>query len=83
VFDFLECARRAAHEQTLGDLVVSSPVPAPMERRAGRFRGQLLVESTERRALHEFLRRWLPGIESLKAARTVRWSLDVDPQDMI
>lgn len=83
VFEFLECARCAGQEQALGDLSVSSPVPAPMERRAGRFRGQLLVESAERRALHEFLRSWLHSIESLKAARTVRWSLDVDPQDMI
>ena len=83
VFDFLERARAVALAQRLDNVVVSSPVPAPMERRAGRFRGQLLVEASERPALHSFVRVWLAKIDRLKAARTVRWSLDIDPQDMI
>ena len=83
VFDFLERARAVALAQRLDNVVVSSPVPAPMERRAGRFRGQLLVEATERPALHSFIRVWLAKMEGLKGARTVRWSLDIDPQDMI
>jgi primosomal protein N' (replication factor Y) len=59
------------------------PVAAPLERRAGWVRAQLLLESPERARLHECLRNWLPKIEALKAARRVRWSLDVDPLDML
>jgi primosomal protein N' (replication factor Y) len=55
------------------------PAPAAMAKRAGRYHAQLLVESTERAALHRFLDAWLPAIESLPSARTVRWALDVDP----
>jgi primosomal protein N' (replication factor Y) len=58
------------------------PVPSPMERRAGRYRAQLLVQSRERRALHDFLSAWLARIAQEKSARKVRWSLDVDPAEM-
>jgi primosomal protein N' (replication factor Y) len=55
---------------------------APMEKRAGRYRAQLLLKSTTRPALHQCLSGWLPLIDELPEARKVRWSLDVDPMDM-
>jgi primosomal protein N' (replication factor Y) (superfamily II helicase) len=58
------------------------PVPAAMHRRAGRYHAQLLVESRERAPLHEFLAGWLPQVETLRSARAVRWSLDVDPLEL-
>jgi len=58
------------------------PLPAPMERRAGRYRWQLILLSAERKNLHAILRHWVPEIHKLKAANKVRWSIDVDPQDM-
>jgi len=58
------------------------PVPAPMERRAGRFRAQLLVQASSRAALHRLLSAWLVQIEQLPSGRQVRWSLDVDPVDL-
>jgi primosomal protein N' (replication factor Y) len=59
------------------------PVPAPMERRAGRYRAQLLVQAAKRSPLHEFLDNWVERLGELKTARKVRWSLDVDPQDLL
>lgn len=61
---------------------ILGPVPAPMFRRAGRFRYQLLLQSDSRPALHRFLDILMPSIESLKSVRKVRWSLDVDPVDL-
>jgi len=58
------------------------PVPSAMERRAGRYRAQLLLQARERRALHDFLRAWLELLAQEKSGRKVRWSLDVDPVDM-
>lgn len=58
------------------------PVPAPMERRGGRWRMQLLFEAAQRSALHTLLERLLPEFTALPAARRVRWSLDVDPLDL-
>ncbi len=58
------------------------PVPAPMSRRAGRYRYQLLLQSATRPELHRFLDKLMPLIEVLKLTRKVRWSLDVDPVDL-
>lgn len=65
-----------------GELQLWGPVPAPMEKRAGRFRAHLLLQSTRRPALHAALAALLPRIEALPEARKVRWSLDVDPQQI-
>ena len=58
------------------------PVPAAMAKRAGRYHAQLLIESTDRGALHQFLNTWLPELEQLPSARRVRWALDVDPIEL-
>ncbi|MBU2140085.1 MAG: primosomal protein N', partial [Gammaproteobacteria bacterium] len=58
------------------------PIPAPMERRAGRYRAQLLVQANARAPLHHLLSTWMQRLESLPAGRAVRWSLDVDPIDL-
>jgi primosomal protein N' (replication factor Y) len=68
-------------EQPMG-VSLLGPMPAPMPRRAGMFRGQLLASADERAALHVFLPSWLARLRECPQARRVRWSLDVDPQDL-
>lgn len=80
---FLEQAAAAARRLGTGGLELWGPVPAPMERRAGRVRAQLLVQSAERARLHALLRPWVRSLGELPAARRVRWSIDVDPQDLM
>ncbi len=58
------------------------PVAAPMERRDGRYRAQLLFISHQRPALHRLLHGLCFNLEQLTSARQVRWSLDVDPIDL-
>lgn len=58
------------------------PVPAPMERRQGRYHLQLMLSAPRRSALHSasaWLTAWL---EATPEARRVRWSLDIDPQTL-
>ncbi|TXL18005.1 primosomal protein N' [Methylococcaceae bacterium HT3] len=62
--------------------LVLGPVPAPMAKRAGQFRYQLLLQHSQRKQLHLLLNWLMPEIEKLKQARKVRWSLDVDPIDL-
>ena len=54
-----------------------------MERRAGRYRAQLLLQAPRRAVLHQFLAVWVEQLGKLKSARKVRWSLDVDPQELM
>ena len=63
-------------------LQVAGPMPAPMPLRAGRHRGQLLLEADTRGALHEVLRPWALQLAAMPSSRRVRWSLDVDPIDL-
>ena len=58
------------------------PLPAPMPRRAGYQRMQLLLSAADRRSLHAALDAALPVIHASAQARKVRWSLDVDPVDL-
>ncbi|TAM45329.1 MAG: primosomal protein N' [Gammaproteobacteria bacterium] len=79
---FLRAAHAAAARLKAEGVTLHDPVPAPMEKRAGRYRAQLLAQSAKRAALHGFLDRWLEKLAAMPQARRVRWSLDVDPQDM-
>ena len=80
---FLNQALLAAESQSNPTVRLLGPVPALMERRAGRHRSQLLVESRNRRALQAMLGNWVPALEALESARRVRWSLDVDPLEIL
>ncbi len=62
-------------------LDIFGPLPAPMERRAGRYRYQLMLQARERKPLHQLLSYRLPLLRKIKSARKVRWSIDVDPYD--
>jgi primosomal protein N'' len=79
---FLGEARAVALHSLCRGVELFGPVPAPMERRAGRYRAQLLLQARARADLHHLLSTWVPGLQTLKTARRVRWSLDVDPLDM-
>ena len=79
---FLEAARNAGLGIASSDIELLGPATSVMHRRAGRYRAQLLVQSSERSVLHRFLDRWAPVLSKLDGARKVRWSLDVDPQDL-
>lgn len=59
------------------------PAPAPMERRAGRYRAQLLLQAKDRPALHGLLRKVHELTRQLPEQRKVRWSIDVDPVEML
>ncbi|MDH0746493.1 primosomal protein N' [Pseudomonas sp. GD03842] len=75
-------AEQLLKDMSLGGIELLGPVPAPMERRAGRYRAQLLVQANARAPLHKLLTSWLLTLESLPSGRAVRWSLDVDPVDL-
>lgn len=78
-----QMATQLAQAQGNTDIVLMGPIPAPMERRNGKFRSQLLLQASARSKLQQLLSQLCPEIETLKEARNVRWSIDVDPQDMI
>ncbi len=59
------------------------PVASTISRKQGRYRFQLLLNCGSRKDLHQAIAQHLPSIEALKSAQKVRWSLDIDPQDLL
>jgi primosomal protein N' (replication factor Y) len=80
--DFLTEVVNLAKDLTQQEVALLGPVAAPMIRRAGVYRYQLLVQSSSRQALQRMLTALVPKIEQLKLSKKVRWSLDVDPIDL-
>ncbi len=79
---FLEAARREAEKICGDETCLLGPAPAPMEKRAGHFRAQLLLQASQRSNLRKLLGPWISKLENLPQRRKVRWSLDVDPVDL-
>jgi primosomal protein N' (replication factor Y) (superfamily II helicase) len=66
----------------ISDVQLMGPIAAPMQRKAGMYRAQLLLRAKERKQLHALLRALMPKIIALKQNKRIRWSLDVDTQEM-
>lgn len=77
-------AEALAEFKRLGQPAVElcGPLPALIEKRAGRERYQLVLQAGDRNSLHQNLDAWLKRLETLQSAGRVRWSLDIDPHDM-
>jgi primosomal protein N' (replication factor Y) len=75
----LEFLKQAASLVRAPDEVrVFDPVPHLLTRRAGLERAQLVMQSSSRQALQEYLGQLSEGLFA-SAPRQVRWHLDVDP----
>ena len=66
-----------------GDVMVMGPIPSAMERRAKWYRAQLLLNSINRKALHQLIASQLIAITKIRKGGKVRWSIDIDPIDLL
>ena len=74
-----EGARTGGEQDSLR---IHGPLPAPMPRRAGYQRQQLVIAADARTTVHRALDAALPALQATPLARRLRWSLDVDPVDL-
>lgn len=81
--EFLQQVKQILDTQKNNLIQIYGPVPATMERKAGKYRSQLLLQSPQRAALHTALKPLMMQISTLPTTRRVRWSLDIDPQEII
>jgi primosomal protein N' (replication factor Y) len=58
------------------------PLPAPMPKRAGKFRAQLHIHADNKAQLKTFLKEFVPILEATQGRDQLHWSLDVDPIDI-
>jgi len=87
LFSVLDLARSYADQinnraGANNEVSVLGPATAPMERRAGRWRGQLLIQASGRRELQALLSSLRLSLAADKRAAKARWSIDVDPVEL-
>ncbi|XQW84690.1 primosomal protein N' [Thalassotalea piscium] len=61
---------------------VAGPMPAAMEKRAGKYRFHLLIQAKKRSYLHNALKILLENVSQNEWSNKVKWSLDIDPIDL-
>ena len=57
------------------------PLPSPMQRRAGKFRSQIMVIASSRKDAHTAASLLVNAALRLPSRAGLKWSIDVDPQD--
>ncbi|EKD54365.1 MAG: hypothetical protein ACD_60C00090G0014 [uncultured bacterium] len=78
--DFLQQVKKQIEKNNA--VQIMGPLAAPMPRKAGMHRVQLLLQAKKRTYLQDILKNLLPQIETISLKQRVRWSLDVDPLEM-
>jgi primosomal protein N' (replication factor Y) (superfamily II helicase) len=80
-----QCKKRLLEQLKLQALAnriqVYGPIPAGLAKRAGRYRGQLIVIAKERAELHSAIGPWISALRTDKQMSAVHYSLDIDPYD--
>jgi len=80
--DFLRMAKAQLLPHLPDNCHLWGPALAPMSKRAGRFRAQLMLHQIERKGRTQLLQYWIEQLQQLPLARKVRWSIDVDPSNL-
>lgn len=62
-------------------LTIYDSVPSPMQRKAGFYHFQLLIQATSRSLLQQFLTKIVPELSNNLSLKTARWTIEVDPLD--
>ena len=79
-----DCLTQANALQTdFAAVELIGPLPAPLEKKAGRHRFQLYIKCGSRPILLRYLQQFTQALERVKSPAQTRWSLDVDPLDLI
>ncbi len=77
---FLTQAKKYLEKNSAIELI--GPLPSLMEKKAGIFRANLLIQSRNRKSLQNSLSAFLKSQENSKKQSGLRWMLDVDPVEM-
>ncbi|ESK39700.1 primosomal protein N' [Acinetobacter nectaris CIP 110549] len=78
---FLTEISKNLQEISAQHLEIWGPIPAPMQRKAGKYQAHLVILGKERAHLHYYVRHWWSFVLS-QCPTHIRLSIDVDPQEL-
>jgi primosomal protein N' (replication factor Y) len=70
------------HLNQFKDLLVLGPSPAPMTKKAGKFRHMLTIQCKSRPYLHKVVDWLIENLDTVQKDNRIRWSIDIDPLDL-
>ena len=79
---FLRQVKQQVAPQLPQGVALIGPLPSPMQRRAGKYRCQLLLTAGRRRDAQHAAGMLVASAEALPARQGLKWSIDIDPQDV-
>ena len=62
--------------------LILGPVPSPIERKLGKYRGQILLLDTNKKKLHNTINKVDLFLEKNVINKMIKWQIDIDPLDM-
>ncbi len=62
---------------------ILGPIPAAMEKKAGRYRAQMAITAQSRMVLAATVKSFVETSSDIPMRRKVRWAIDIDPHDTI
>jgi len=77
--NFLQEIKKFVQQAAIPQVHVLGPAPCLMERKAGRYRAQLLLQSKDRKSLHSLINKIQAHLPLISLVKKVRWNIDVDP----
>lgn len=80
--DFLAELRNRIQQRLPAGTALIGPLPSPMQRRAGKFRAQLVLRAPTRAKAQQAAALLVEIAESQRSRSDLKWSIDIDPQDM-
>lgn len=70
------------HLQGFENLMCLGPMPAPMNKKAGKYRYLLQLQCQSRGYLHKVVDWLIENLDNLQNNNKIRWSIDVDPYEL-
>lgn len=80
---FLNSARHALSSSLPANHLLIGPLPAPLSKRAGKFRYQLTWLAPHEKNLHRFANEIAATLTRLPHKHELSWAIDIDPQDFL
>ena len=77
-----EAFLRQISQLDLPDCLLAGPMPAPIEKRAGKYRYHLTLCAKSRKQLHSNCSKLIEFMAQSPLANKVRYSIDIDPLDL-
>ena len=78
---FLQEHAQALRQASENSIDIWGPIPAPMERKAGRYQAHMVLLSKDRARMHFYIRQWWQNVWHNKP-HGIKLSLDIDPQEL-